>query len=375
MKTLIKNTAVALPTAMLQNQNVLFDDKILYIGENTPEADVEIDGSGLVLAPGFIDIHTHGCGGSDTMDGGEAALNMSEWIIKGGTTSFLPTTVAATPENLHSVLDGVRAAKTQKSGANILGAHVEGPFLAPKYKGAHEEAVLIDPDFEIIRGYSDVVKVVTLAPELNGAKAFIEACSQNNIICSIGHTGATYDQCLTALDWGTKSFTHSYNAMSPLNHREPGTVGALLTSDVFAELICDNIHVAPPAQKVVYTSKGHTKTILITDALRPCMVGDGAFKLGNLPVVVANGRATLADGTLAGSILTMNKAVFNFMQSTGCELWQSIRCATANPAALLGLSHKGRVAVDCDADLVLITPDCEVVCTFVNGAAKYKKPA
>lgn len=371
MRTLIKNTAVALPTAMLQNQNVLFDEKILYIGEDTPEADTEIDGGGLVLAPGFIDIHTHGCGGFDTMDCGDAALKMSEWIIKGGTTSFLPTTVAATPENLHSALECVRAAKPRTLGANILGAHVEGPFLAVKYKGAHEEAVLREPDFGIISDYSDVVKVVTLAPELDGAKAFIEACSQHNIVCSIGHTGATYAQCLTALEWGAKSFTHSYNAMSPLNHREPGTVGALLTTDAFAEVICDNIHVAPPAQKILFVSKRHTKTILITDALSPCMVGDGSFKLGNLPVTVKNGRATLSDGTLAGSLLTMNKAVFNLSQNTGCDLWQAISCATVNPADLLGLRTKGRIELDCDADLVLMTPECEIVRTIVGGAVRF----
>lgn len=374
MRTLIKNTAVALPTAMLQNQNVLFDEKILYVGNDTPEADSEIDGDGLVLAPGFIDIHTHGCGGFDTMDGSDAVLKMSEWIIKGGTTSFLPTTVAASPENLQSTLNDVRKAIPRALGANILGVHVEGPFLAVKYKGAHEEAVLREPDFGLISDYSDVVRVVTLAPELGSAKDFIEDCSRHNIVCSVGHTGATYDQCLTALEWGAKSFTHSYNAMSPLNHREPGTVGALLTTDAYAEVICDNIHVAPPAQKILFASKGHTKTILITDALSPCMVGDGSFKLGNLPVTVKNGRATLSDGTLAGSLLTMNKAVFNFARNTGCKLWQAIRCATVNPAALLGLHTKGRVAVGYDADLVLMTPECEVVRTIVSGAVRYSNP-
>jgi N-acetylglucosamine-6-phosphate deacetylase len=218
-----------------------------------------------------------------------------------------------------------------------------------------------------IEGYGDVVKIVTLAPELDGAMEFVNFCNDNGIICSIGHTAATFAQCLEALAWGAKSFTHSYNAMSPLNHREPGAVGALLTSNAYAELICDNIHVHPTAQKVLSDLKGN-KTVLITDALRACLTGEGKFTLGNLKGEVKDGAAFLDDGTLAGSVLTMNKAVANFMENTGCELHQAIYCATAAPAALLGLSGKGRIEQGFDADLVLLTKSFDVKTVFVGGA-------
>ncbi|MCL2081436.1 MAG: N-acetylglucosamine-6-phosphate deacetylase [Oscillospiraceae bacterium] len=372
MKILITGAAVALPASMPLDCNVLFGDRILYVGPDKPDADVCINGEGLVLAPGFIDIHTHGCGGVDTMDGGDASCEISELVVKGGTTSFLPTTVTAPAQALHAALDGVRGGIPRAEGANILGAHVEGPFLSPRYKGAHEERFLALPDFRLIDGYADIIKIVTLAPELDGAKGFIESCVENDIICSIGHTGATCEQCANALEWGASSFTHAYNAMSPLSHRAPGTVGALLSSDAFAELICDNIHVAPPAQKILLAAKGNGKTILITDALRLCMAGDGPFTLGGLSGTVKNGRAELPDGTLAGSVLTMNAAVRNFRLNTGCELWEAVRCAATNPAELLGLTQKGRIAEGGDADLVLMTPECEIACTFINGEIKYK---
>ncbi len=376
MKTRIKNVRIITDNGLLYGSSIVFDSKILSLGDNNctntctdtcTDDCSEIDGSGLTLWPGLIDQHIHGCGGFDTMDANGAVENMAKLLPKGGVTSFLATTVSASPADMLKAAEGVRAAKKSSQGANVLGIHFEGPYLCTEYKGAHDQNVLTPPDLSVLDQYADCLVRVTIAPELKGAEEFIRKAASMGIHCSIGHTAAPCELCLSALEWGANCFTHTYNAMTPLHHRKPGAVGAAMTGKGYCELICDNIHVHPIAQRALCEAAGD-RMVLITDALSPAMLGDGPFTLGTLSGEIKNGAAYLPDGTLAGSVLTLNKAVRNFMKNTGITEVEAARYASRNPAVINGFGDsKGKIQCGYDADLVLMDNDQNVIKTFVGG--------
>ena len=334
-----------------------------------------VDVQGGYLSPGFIDIHIHGSNGSDVMDARADSLeNISTFLAGNGTTSWLATTMTQTIPRIQSALHTVSEYMQEKShkGAQILGAHMEGPFLNPLAKGAHVEECIIPPDrktFEEITAETpDIVRLMTLAPEREGALEFADYLKDRGIVVSIGHTKASYDQCVRAMQHGITHICHFYNAMTPLKHREPGTVGAILDNDsATIELIADLIHIHPAALRLAVRVKGPDRTVLITDAMSAAGLRDGNYELGGLPVHVTDGAARLKDGTLAGSVLTQNRALCNMIK-IGIPSEDVIAMLTETPAREIGVDgYKGKLRKGYDADINVLDADFQVRETFVRG--------
>ncbi len=354
---------------------ILSKGKIIDIVPDSRDIEGSItDLGGLRVVPGFIDIHVHGGSGSDTMDGTfEAIGTLAGFAAAHGTTSILPTTMSCPlPEIRHSAENVYRYMQEKRTGANILGLHLEGPFLNPEAKGAHPEANLLPPSIkafqEMVGEAASVVRLVTLAPETNGAKELVVYLKDLGITASIGHTTGNYDQASSAVQMGMTHTCHFYNAMTPLKHRDPGTVGAVLDNDISTiELIADLIHVHPAALRLAVKTKGPDKTVLITDAMAAAGLGDGDYTLGGLTVYVRNGEARLHDGTLAGSTLTQDRALLN-MVASGVSVEDTIMMLTETPARVIGVHHqKGKIQPGFDADLALLDEDLEVRGVYVMG--------
>lgn len=373
----IHNVNIISESGLLGNRAVVFGDKIVQIIEekeikNIKDAEL-IDGQDMYLSPGFIDIHIHGCFGDDVMDGGEDTINnISKNIVKTGVTSFLPTTMTMNMDKIKKSLELIKKNKGKTDGAEILGAHLEGPFISSKFKGAQDEKYILNPSFDEIKEYKDIIKIVTMAPENSGSKDFIEKCRENDIVVSIGHSNATYEEARDAIESGASHITHTYNAMSPLHHRNPGVVGAGMLSCATCELIVDNIHVHPAAQEILLRMKGKEKLVLVTDAMRACLMPEGRYDLGGQEVIVKEGQARLENGALAGSVLTINTALKNFIENTGTPLADAVRMVTLNPAGVIGVQdRKGSIATGKDADLVIFDKDFNIKMAFVSGNLVY----
>lgn len=335
-----------------------------------------IDATGCFVTAGFINEHIHGCGGADAMDEADHALEtMAALLPQTGVTAFLPTTMTYERSRIEAALTRIRTARCKKpQGARILGAHMEGPFINEQYKGAQEAAAIAKADISLIEDYGDIIKIITLAPETIDDKTFFALCRDKDIVVSVGHSMATYEEMAGMADCGVYHVTHLFNAMPAFHHRQPGLIGAALTDDrAHCELICDNIHVHRTAQVLAYKAKGRDGLILITDSLRACLMGDGLFELGGREVLVRDGRARLADGTLAGSIVTMDRAVFNFLVNTGAPLPDVIAMATINPARDLGVAERlGSLEKGKQADITFLDDgDLHVRRTIVAGETVY----
>ena len=346
-----------------------FDDKIISIGEPVEGAEL-IDAAGAYVSPGFINVHIHGAAGVDTMDDDIAALQtLADFLPSTGVTSFLPTTMTMPLENIYRALEHVRAGQSFTSGARILGAHLEGPFISKKFNGAQAKENILPADFDSIKDCADVIKIITVAPE-EVRLEFIARCIEKNIVVSIGHSAATYEQTLTAIAHGANHITHLFNAQTGLHHRKPGVVGAALDSSATVELIADNVHVHPVAQRLVAKVKPRSEIILITDSIRACGVGDGLSELGGQKVFVKGNLATLADGTIVGSVATMNDVLKNFCANTNLDVASGVELVTKNPAVELKLFDKlGSLEVGKAADVTLFDDDFNVKKTFINGQA------
>ena len=336
-----------------------------------------------VVVPGFIDEHIHGADGADAMDGTkEALLKIAKAVASEGTTTFLATTMTQSPENIEKALTAVKEYVNDNviEGAEVGGVHLEGPFISPKHIGAQPLEYVVHPDVETFKKYYEIsgktVKIVSLAPEQEGAEELVKFLKENNIVASIAHTGAKFTDCEKAVAFGMSNVTHTYNAQTGLHHRDAGVVGAaLLMDELNAELICDTIHVSVPAIKLVIKNKPHNKLTLITDAMRAKHLPDGESELGGQLVIVKNGEARLVDGTLAGSVLKMNDAIKNVCQKAGVSFTDAIDFATINPARNLGIDDKvGSIKVGKRADLTVIDKETfEVLLTIRNGNIIYKK--
>jgi N-acetylglucosamine-6-phosphate deacetylase len=333
--------------------------------------------------PGFIDVHIHGANGSDTMDSTKEALETIAQALPGeGTTSFLATTMTQEEKQIEKAV--VNAGEYIKSHqtpgkAEILGIHLEGPFVNPKKAGAQPVQYIIEPSLELFKKWEQLsgqtIKLVTLAPEQPGGLEMVRYLKTNGIIASIGHTDATYDEVLNAIDAGANHVTHLYNQMRGLHHREPGVVGAaFLKEELKAELIVDGVHVHPEMVKLAYKQKGKTGLILITDSMRAKCLKNGHYDLGGQDVTVQNGKAVLSDGTLAGSILKLGKGVKNIMAFTGCGLEDAVEMAAVNPAKQLNVfDRKGTISEGKDADLVILDENFDVYMTVCRGQVAYLK--
>lgn len=348
-----------------------FDEKIISIGEPVDGAEL-IDAENNFVAPGFINIHIHGAAGVDTMDDDINALKkFAEFLPSSGVTSFLPTTMTMPLEKIYRALERVRAGKKFSKGARILGAHLEGPFISKKFKGAQAEENILHADFELIKNFSDVIKIITVAPEETGFE-FIDRCLAKNIIVSIGHSAATYEFATAAISRGANHITHLFNAQSGLHHRKPGIVGAALDSNANVELIADNVHVHPAAQRIVAKVKPRSQIILITDSIRACGLGNGISELGGQKVFVKGNFATLEDGTLVGSVAKMNEVLKNFCANTNTDVATGVKLVTKNPAIELKIYDKlGSLEVGKAADITLFDDDFNIKKTFVGGSRAY----
>ncbi len=344
-----------------------FDEKIISIGEPVDGAEI-IDAENHFVSPGFINIHIHGAAGVDTMDEDIGALKkFAEFLPRGGVTSFLPTTMTMPLEKIYRALERIRLGKNFSRGAKILGAHVEGPFINKKFKGAQAKENILSADFSLIKNFVDVIKIITVAPEVSGSE-FIDRCRAENIVVSIGHSAATYEEATAAIARGANHITHLFNAQTGFHHRKPGVVGAALDSSSTVELITDNVHVHPAAQRIVAKVKPRNEIILITDSCRACGVGDGVSELGGQKVFVEGNRATLADGTLVGSVAPMNNVVKNFRANTNWSVAEVVELVTKNPAVELKIFDRlGSLEVGKAADITLFDDDFNIKKTFIDG--------
>lgn len=377
MMKLIKSANIILPNNLVEG-SLLFSDQIediLLPGEFRENSKFEmglevIDGTGMYLAPGFIDVHIHGAGGFDTMDASPEALNrISELLVKSGVTSFLPTTMTMPSASISKALTNIRQVIEQgTSGARILGTHVEGPFISPAYKGAQAEQDIVGVDQSLLEDFIDIIKIVTIAPEQTAALEYIRYLSKRGVVSAVGHSGATYQQVLTAIDCGLSHVTHLFNAMTGLHHRRPGIVGAALTTGLSCELIADFIHVHPAVINLVLKAKDPAEIILVTDQMEAGSLGDGEYTLGGQQVLVKDGAARLENGQLAGSVLTLDQAIRNIKEISALTLPEIIQMVTANPARLIGREDQlGKIVPGYQADLVLLTEDLQVDTVIIGG--------
>lgn len=376
---LIANATVLTPHAALDNAAVrVLNSRIAAIFPQPPQpapCDEEtFDAQGLILAPGFVDLQINGAFGHDFTRDPAAIWHVASQLPRYGVTTFLPTIITSPPAAIAAAQQALQQPPAAFQGAHPLGLHLEGPFLNPQKKGAHDAAHLCAPRPALIAGWSPQsgVRLVTLAPELPGALDLVSRLVHDGIVISAGHSMATLEEGQAALNAGVRYGTHLFNAMPPLHHRQPGLAAALLADErATVGLIADGVHVHPALVALFWRLLGPARLTLVTDAIAALGVGPGTFTLGNQAVTVRDGRATLPDGTLAGSALSLDAAVRNLRQITGCSLSDAVHTVTSTPAKLLNLSQKGAIVPGADADLVLLTPDLHVAATFVAGKMVY----
>ncbi|MEK4440644.1 MULTISPECIES: N-acetylglucosamine-6-phosphate deacetylase [Niallia] len=336
---------------------------------------------GMNLIPGFIDIHIHGANNADAMDASQQALEiMAETLPKEGTTSFLATTMTQEVESIENALTTIAQyveTADQSGKAEIIGIHLEGPFISEKRVGAQPVQSVKKPNVELFKKWQTLsnnqIKLVTMAPEEDENFELVRYLKAENIVPSIGHSDAVYEQVLSSIQAGVNHVTHLFNGMRGLHHRDPGVAGAaLLHSELMAEMIVDGVHIHPEIVKLAFLQKGAEHIILITDSMRAKWLADGISSLGGQKVIVRDGKALLENGALAGSTLKMNDAINNMMKFTGCSLQDVVKMASYNPAKQIGvLDKKGSIAKGKDADLVVLDENNQVALTICKGKIVY----
>ena len=374
----IKNGKVIL-TDSIVNKAVLYDEKIIGLVDDCDipaEAEV-IDAEGNYVMPGLVDVHIHGYLNEDASDGKpEGIRKMAQGVVKNGVTAFLPTTMTVSIPEIEAALDIVRSmqeeSKTWK-GAYLAGVNAEGPFINANKKGAQAQEHIKAPDADWVIKNSDIIKLVTIAPETEGGYEAIKKIRANSDVrVSVGHTDATYEQAMKAFECGADHVTHLFNAQTALHHRKPGVVGAGMSADVYAELICDTFHIHTGLFELVAKCKGD-KFLLITDCTRAGGMPDGEYSLGGQPIFVKGIQCLLEDGTIAGSVLKLNEAVKNVAEHTSLPLWDVVAAASLNPANSIGMGDtKGSITVGKDADLVIADKDFNIKKTIIQGDIRYE---
>ncbi|MED2971374.1 N-acetylglucosamine-6-phosphate deacetylase [Fictibacillus sp. B-59209] len=367
---------------------IIRDQQIAEVGKgadalNLEDYDVlELPGKSSVV-PGMIDLHIHGAAGADVMDGTEEALKtMAVTLPQEGTTGFLATTMTQGEKEIESALQNVREymGKNNPPGeAEIIGLHLEGPFISPKRAGAQPLDHIKNPDVQLFQKWQELsgnsIKLVTLAPEEPGGYELSSYLKETGVVASIGHSDAVYEEVVKSIDSGVTHATHLYNGMRGLHHREPGVAGAILLHDeITTEIIVDGIHSRPEMVKFAYRNKGSERVVLITDSMRAKCMGNGSYTLGGQDVTVDGNEATLADGTLAGSILKMKDAARNMREFTGCSTEDIIQMTAINQAKELGVyERKGSLTAGKDADVVVLNEEKDVIFTFCRGKLSYQR--
>ena len=367
VKTII-NAKIITDKEVLEGYALSFNRKVLSLSKEVSKESEVIDAQGLYLSAGFIDIHIHGSNGFDVMDATPEALEgISKSVLQTGTTSFLATTMTMSQEAIIKALENIQNFKSQ-NGAKILGVHLEGPFINGAKKGAQNDKYIAKPNMALIEPFMALIKMITLAPEVEGGREFIEDMKKHHphVLLSIGHSDATYEESKKSFSWGISHATHIFNAMNPLHHREPGIVGAVLEADeVSCDVIADLVHIHPSFFNLLYQLKKE-QLLLITDAIRAGCLACGISEIGGQKVIVKEGEARLEDGTLAGSVLKLNEALKNFYDHTNIGLVELLKMVTKIPAEKLGLK-KGVLVQGYEADLVLFDEEFGISKVYIDG--------
>jgi N-acetylglucosamine-6-phosphate deacetylase len=374
------------PHEELHDRVILIQDgRITAIGHRdeiqvTPDAR-DIVARDTIVVPGFVDIHIHGAAGHDVMEATPKALGaITQHVAHHGTTSIVATTVSASADETCRSLEGIAAyiaspehrPSSHPPAAEILGVHLEGPFISPIRRGAHPESALVAPSIPLLERFlsaaAGTVRILTLAPELPGSLDLIDKAVKENVVVALGHTDANYEQAREAIQRGARHAVHVFNGMRPFSHRDTGVIGAVLThADVTAEIIADGIHVDSPAVEILLASKGPDRVILVSDGIAATGMPDGNYRLGTTDVRVTSGIARSSEGKLAGSTLTLDAAIRNMVE-LNIPLIDAVRMATLCPARRLGLAgKKGVIAVGADADLVFLRQDLTVAGVMTRG--------
>ena len=334
----------------------------------------EYEDLGEIIAPGLVDTHIHGYGGKDIMDCKKGYLDeISKGILECGVTSFLPTTLTDSTEKLNEACKVIGDEYKSVTGAKVRGIFLEGPFFTEKYKGAQNASYMSDPDIEKLKKWKELsnglVNKIAIAPEREGAIDFIKEANAMGVRVALGHSDASFDEAVDAVDAGANIFVHVYNGMSGLHHRNPGMVGAAMSTDAYGELICDGHHVNPNAANILMNAKGRDRIALITDCMSAGGMPEGDYKLGEFPVVVKDGTARLKDsGNLAGSILRLKEAVKNVVEWEIADVFEAIQMASLIPAKSLGIDDVcGKLHEGYDADFIVLDENLDLKATFLNG--------
>lgn len=379
MKILIDNVNIVSPYDIKYGYSLLIDkDKIAKIekrGEIDEKGiDTVIDGEGKLLAPGFMDIHNHGNSGYDIMDSSEEAIDkMAEFHLKNGVTSFLGTVITSSYENMLKAIDNIVKYDNKSDRAQILGVHLEGPFFSQQKKGAQPSQYIKRPNMADIKGLVQLsngkMKMVSLAPEMEGAIDIITFLKSEGITVAMAHTNSTFQEAKKGIDYGSTVATHLFNGMRNFTHREPGIIGASLIDDrVFCEIIYDRIHLHDASVEIALKMKGVDKIILVSDAMRAAGLEDGDYELGGQKVIVREGAARLENGSLAGSTLNLRDAVYNMVHFLNISIQDAIRMASLTPAKAIGVDNmKGSIEIGKDADLILLDNNINITATIVGG--------
>lgn len=366
-----------LEDAMLEDYYMEVEDGVIVgFSKNEPDS---YEYLGEIVAPGLVDTHIHGYAGKDIMNAEEGALDViSKGLLDCGVTSFLPTTLTDSKERTDAALKRVAAEYKDVKGAKVRGIFLEGPFFTEKYKGAQNPNYMSDPKIDYLKEWKEIsdglVNKIAIAPERAGAEDFIKKANAMGVKVALGHSDASFDEAVAAVDAGANIFVHTFNGMSGLHHREPGMVGAAMATDAISELICDGHHVNPNAAGILMNTKGRDKIALITDCMSAGGMADGDYKLGEFPVRVENGTARLKDGgSLAGSILKLKDGVKNVVDWEIADIFEAIQMASLVPAKSVGIDNIcGKLHEGYDADFIVLDYDMNLKATYLNGEAAYK---
>lgn len=367
-----KANYIILEDKVLENYYMEVENgKIKSFSKDEPE---EYEDLGEIIAPGLVDTHIHGYHGEDIMNAKKGALEIiSKGLLETGVTSFLPTTLTDSTEKLDEACRVVGEEYKDVTGAKVRGIFLEGPFFTEKYKGAQNEKYMSDPDIEKLKKWKDLsdglVNKIAIAPEREGVADFIHKANAMSVAVALGHSDASYEDAIAAVDEGANIFVHTFNGMSGLHHRNPGMVGAAMNSDAISELICDGYHVNPASANILMNAKGRDKIALITDCMSAGGMADGDYKLGEFDVVVANGTARLKEGgNLAGSILKLKDAVKNIVDWEIADVFEAIQMASLVPAKSVGIDDVcGKLKIGYDADFIVLDQYLDLKSTYLNG--------
>lgn len=379
MKAIV-NGKIILKDRIIEGEALLFSDVIEgIVPENKISDDIKIiDAKGGYVSPGLIDMHIHGYLGKDVCDGEEESIRtISKGLLANGVTGYLPTTMTVDMKVIRKALDVCRKLKDESKtwdGSVILGCHAEGPFISESKKGAQDAKYILKPDASFVKEYADIIKTITLAPETdeNDFSAIREICRDTDVVVSMGHTSADYETAMAGVNAGVKHVTHLFNAMTPLQHRAPGVVTAALNADISCELIVDTFHVDVSLYDLLWKLKGR-KLCFITDCLPAGGLPEGEYTLGGQKIIYKGIVCRLEDGTVAGSILHLNKGVWNVYTNSNIPLHECVNCASLNPATTLGLEKKkGSLEVGKDADIIITDSEFNIEKTVIGGKIKYE---